>query len=149
MFPGIKALVSAFQLKKSWISEQDSMISIIDDDRSVREAVKSLIRSLGYEAVTFASAEEYLGADDAHVSECIITDVQMPGMTGIDLRDRLIADGYRRPIIFMSALSAEDAGANALRTASSRFLKKPFSDEGLIDCLDRALKDSAPNTRPS
>jgi FixJ family two-component response regulator len=125
------------------------MISIIDDDRSVREAVKSLIRSLGYEAVTFASAEEYLGADDAHVSECIITDVQMPGMTGIDLEDRLIADGYLRPIIFMSALSAEDAGANALRTASSRFLKKPFSDEGLIDCLDRALKDSAPNTRPS
>ena len=61
------------------------MISIIDDDRSVREAVKSLIRSLGYDAVTFASAEEYLGADGAHDSECIITDVQMPGMTGIDL----------------------------------------------------------------
>ena len=122
------------------------MISIIDDDRSVREAVKSLIRSLGYEAVTFASAGEYLGADDAHVSECIITDVQMPGMTGIDLQVRLIADGYRRPIIFMSALSAEDAGASALRTASSRFLKKPFSDERLIDCLDRALKDPASNS---
>ena len=117
------------------------MISIIDDDRSVREAVKSLIRSLGYEAVTFASAEEYLGADAAHDSECVITDVQMPGgMTGMDLQDRLIADGYRRPIIFMSALSAEDAGANALRTVSSRFLKKPFSDERLINCLDRALE---------
>ena len=87
------------------------MISIIDDDRSVREAVKSLIRSLGYEAVTFASAEEYLGADGAHDSECIITDVQMPGMTGMDLQDRLIADGYRKPIIFMP--SAEDAGAGA------------------------------------
>ena len=116
------------------------MISIIDDDRSVREAVKSLIRSLGYEAATFASAEEYLGADGAHDSECIITDVQMPGMTGIDLQDRLIADGYRRPIIFMSALSAEEAGADASRTSASRFLKKPFSDERLIDCLDRALK---------
>ena len=79
------------------------MISIIDDDRSVREAVKSLIRSLGYDAVTFASAEEYLGADGTHGSECIITDVQMPGMTGIALQDRLIADGYRRPIIFMSS----------------------------------------------
>jgi FixJ family two-component response regulator len=125
------------------------MISIIDDDRSVREAVKSLIRSLGYEAVTFASAEEYLGADGAHVSECIITDVQMPGMTGIDLQDRLIADGFRKPIILMSAQAAEDAGAGALRTASSRFLKKPFSDERLIDCLDQALKDPARNTRPS
>jgi FixJ family two-component response regulator len=125
------------------------MISIIDDDRSVREAVKSLIRSLGYEAVTFASAEEYLGADRVRDSECIITDIQMPGMTGIDLRDRLVADGYRRPIIFMSALPAEDAGASELRTATSRFLKKPFSDERLIDCLDWALKDPVPNTRPS
>jgi FixJ family two-component response regulator len=121
------------------------MISIIDDDRSVREAVKSLIRSLGYEAITFASAEEYLDAEGVHDSECVITDVQMPGMTGIDLQDRLIADGYRRPIIFMSALSAEDAGA----TAASRFLRKPFSDERLIDCLDRALKDPAPNSRQS
>ena len=136
MFPDIK-------LKKSWTSDQVSMISIIDDDRSVREAVKSLVRSLGYEAVTFASAEEYLGADRAHDSECVITDVRMPGMTGIDLQDRLIADGYRRPIIFMSALSAEDAGA----TAASRFLRKPFSDERLIDCLDQALKVSAPNSR--
>jgi FixJ family two-component response regulator len=125
------------------------MISIIDDDRSVREAVTSLIRSLGFEALTFASAEEYLGADGAHVSECIITDVQMPGMTGIDLQDRLIADGYRKPIIFMSALSAEDVGASALGTAAGRFLKKPFSDERLIDCLDRALKDPMPNSRPS
>ena len=125
------------------------MISIIDDDRSVREAVKSLIRSLGYDAVTFASAEEYLGADGTHGSECIITDVQMPGMTGIALQDRLIADGYRSPIIFMSALSAEDAGAEVLRTAASNFLKKPFSDERLIDCLDRALKDPVRNTRQS
>ena len=125
------------------------MISIIDDDRSVREAVKSLIRSLGYEAVTFASAEEYLGADSDRDSECIITDVQMPGMTRIDLQDRLIADGYRRPIILMSALSAEDAGADASTTAASRFLKKPFSDERLIDCLDRVLKDPVANTRES
>ena len=121
------------------------MISIIDDDRSVREAVESLIRSLGYEAVTFASAEEYLGSDRVHDTECVITDVQMPGMTGIDLQDRLIADGYRRPIIFISALSAEDAGAHALKISASRFLKKPFSDERLIDCLDRALRDPAPD----
>jgi FixJ family two-component response regulator len=123
------------------------VISIIDDDRSVREAVKSLVRSLGYEAVTFASAEEYLGASRDRDSECIITDVQMPGMTGIDLQDRLIADGYRRPIILMSALSAEDAGADASTTAASRFLKKPFSDERLIDCLDRVLKDPVQNAR--
>ena len=117
------------------------MISIIDDDRSVREAVESLIRSLGYQAVTFTSAEEYLGSDRINESECVITDIQMPGMTGLDLQDRLIADGYRRPIIFMSALAAEDVGDNALRTTASRFLKKPFSGERFIDCLDRALSD--------
>ena len=125
------------------------MISIIDDDRSVREAVECLIRSLGYQAVTFTSAEEYLGSDRIKESECVITDIQMPGMTGLDLQDRLIADGYRRPIIFMSALAAEDVGANALRTTTSRFLKKPFSGERFIDCLDRALRDPGSDPRQS
>ena len=125
------------------------MISIIDDDRSVREAVESLIRSLGYQAVTFTSAEEYLGSDRINESECVITDIQMPGMTGLDLQDRLIADGYRRPIIFMSALAAEYVGANALRTTASRFLKKPFSGERFIDCLDRALRDPGSDPRQS
>jgi FixJ family two-component response regulator len=125
------------------------MISIIDDDRSVRDAVESLIRSLGYQAVTFTSAEEYLGSDRINDSECVITDIQMPGMTGLDLQDRLIADGYRRPIIFMSALAAEDVGANAVRTTASRFLKKPFSDERLIDCLDWAFRDLGSDRRQS
>ena len=125
------------------------MISIIDDDRSVREAVECLIRSLGYQAVTFTSAEEYLGSDRINESECVITDIQMPGMTGLDLQDRLIADGYRRPIIFMSALAAEDVGDNALRTTASRFLKKPFSGERFIDCLDRALRDPGSDPRQS
>ena len=109
----------------------------------MRLSTASRTDRLGYEAVTFASAEEYLGSDRVHDTECVITNVQMPGMTGIDLQDRLIADGYRRPIIFISALSAEDAGAHALKTSASRFLKKPFSDERLIDCLDWALRDPA------
>lgn len=115
------------------------MISIIDDDRSIREAVRSLIRSLGYEAVAFSSAEEYLQSDRVAESECIITDLQMPGMTGIDLQHRLIDGGYRKPVILMSALSAEEAGPDAMEVTSYRFLRKPFSDERLIECLDRAL----------
>ena len=74
----------------------------------MRLSTASRTDRLGYETVTFASAEEYLGSDRVHDTECVITDVQMPGMTGIDLQDRLIADGYRRPISFISALSAED-----------------------------------------
>ena len=115
------------------------MIPIIDDDRSIREAVRSLIGSLGYEAVAFSSAEEYLRSDRVADSECIITDLQMPGMTGIDLRHRLIEGGYRKSVILMSALSAEDAGAHAMEAGSYQFLRKPFSDERLIECLDRAL----------
>jgi len=116
------------------------MISIIDDDRSVREAVKSLIKSLGYDAVTFASAEDYLGSDCVRESECLITDVQMPGMTGVDLRDRLLAEGYRKPIIFMSALSADEVAFRVREAGACGFLRKPFTDKRLIECLDRALK---------
>ncbi len=115
------------------------MISIIDDDYSVREAVKSLIRSIGYDAVTFASAEEYLGSESVHDFQCVITDLQMPGMTGIDLQEWLIADGYRKPIILMSALSKKDIDSPATKTAAFDFLRKPFSDERLIKCLDKAL----------
>ena len=117
-----------------------TMISIIDDDRSVRESVKSLVRSLGYDAATFASAEEYLASDCLRDSKCVITDLQMPGMTGVDLRDRLIADGYRKPIIFMSALPAEQVPLRATAAGAFGFMRKPFSDERLIQCLDKALK---------
>ena len=111
------------------------MISIIDDVRSIREAVRSLIRSLGHEAVAFSSAEEYLRSNRVADFECIITGLQMPRMTGIDLHQRLIEGGYIKPMILMSALSAEDAGAHAMEVASYRFLRKPFSDERLIECF--------------
>jgi FixJ family two-component response regulator len=114
------------------------MISIIDDDCSVREAVQSLVRSLGQEAETFSSAEEYLGSDRVAESECVITDLQMPGMTGTDLQRHLIEVGYCKPIILMSALSAEEAGCEA--NLLCRFLRKPFSDDRLIGCLDWALR---------
>jgi FixJ family two-component response regulator len=122
------------------------MISIVDDDRSVREALKSLVRSLGHDAVTFASAEDYLGSDCIRDSECLITDVQMPGMTGFDLRDRLIAEGYRKPIIFMSALWAEEVPLRVKGTGACGFLRKPFTDERLIECLDKALKSASART---
>jgi FixJ family two-component response regulator len=128
------------------------MISIIDDDRSVREAVRSLLRSLGHEAETFSSAEEYLQSDRVAESECVITDLQMPGMTGTDLQRHLIEVGYCRPIILMSALSAEEAHSAANETPSCRFLTKPFSADRLIECLDWALKDAyvkAPPTQPT
>lgn len=122
------------------------MISIIDDDSSVREATQSLIRSLGYAAQAFSSAEEYLQSDRVRDSACVITDLHMPGgMSGAELQDRLIADGYRIPMIFVTAYFEERARAQVMDAGAFGFLCKPFSDESLIECLDKAL--SARSTR--
>lgn len=115
------------------------MISIVDDDESVREATKGLVRSLGYGAVTFASAEEFLGSDRLRETSCLITDVQMPGIDGVELQKRLLADGHRVPIIFITAFPEQRIRDHVLARGAFGLLSKPFSDESLIGCLDRAL----------
>lgn len=115
------------------------MISIIDDDPSVREATRSLVRSLGYSAQAFSSAEEYLQSERVSDSACVITDLHMPGMSGADLQDRLIAEGHRIPMIFVTAYFEERARDRVMDAGAFGFLRKPFSDESLIECLDRAL----------
>ena len=116
------------------------VISVIYDDASVREATKGLIRSLGYHAVSFASAEEYLRSDCVSGSSCLITDLNMPGMSGADLQDRLIADGRCVPMIFITAYSDEKVRVRVLDAGAFGFLRKPFDDEHLIECLNKALK---------
>lgn len=115
------------------------MISIVDDDESVREATEFLVRSLGYSAETFASAEEYLQSGRADDSSCLITDLRMPGMSGADLQDLLIADGNRTPVIFISASLDEQVRARVLDAGAYGFLHKPFDEQSLIDCLNKAL----------
>ena len=115
------------------------VISIIDDDESVREATKSLVRSLGYSAAVFASAEEYLQSERLEDSSCLITDLHMPGMSGADLQDRLIADGRQIPMIFVTAYYEEKIRDRVLDAGAFGFLRKPFNDESLIECLDKAL----------
>jgi FixJ family two-component response regulator len=121
---------------------QVPVISIIDDDEAVREATKALIRSLGYSAVSFASAEEYLQSDRVQDSSCLITDLNMPGMSGADLQDRLIADGHQTPLIMMTAYPEESVRARVLQAGALGFLRKPFDDEHLIECLKKALNGS-------
>lgn len=118
------------------------MISIIDDDASVREATARLIRSLDYRAAMFSSAEEYLQSDQLRDSSCLITDLNMPGMNGTDLQDRLIAQGHRTPMIFMSAYFEEKVRDRVLDAGASGFLRKPFDEKSLIACLDKALAES-------
>jgi len=117
------------------------VISIVDDDESVREATKSLVRSLGYKALTFESAEEFLESAQMMATTCLITDVQMPGLSGVELQDRLIADGHNMPTIFVSAFPDERLERQVLRSGAIGYLRKPFKEDHLIDCIDAALKN--------
>ncbi len=94
---------------------------------------------MGYGAETFVSAEEYLRSNRVADTACLISDIQMPGMNGADLQDRLIADGYRMPIIFVTAFIDSKIFARVMKAGAFGFLTKPFSDESLIECLDKAL----------
>lgn len=116
------------------------VISIIDDDASIRVATNRLIRSLGYVAHTFASAEEFLAAPEANHTSCMIADVQMPGMSGIELQSHLLAQGRRMPIIFITAFPEESIRTRALAAGAVCFLTKPFDGPTLVRHLDAVLK---------
>jgi FixJ family two-component response regulator len=121
---------------------QAAVISIIDDDESVREATKNLVRSLGYTAAAFSSAEEYLQSPQLLNSACLITDLQMPGMSGADLQDRLAADGLGTPVIFMTAYFDERVEKRVMDAGAFGFLSKPIDEDCLVKCVDEALKRS-------
>jgi FixJ family two-component response regulator len=116
-----------------------TLISIVDDDESIRDATKGLVRSLGYQAMTFASAEEFLQSDSVDSTSCLITDVQMPGLSGIDLQSGLIARGVQMPTIFITAFPEEGTRLRAMKAGAVGYLGKPFSEESLLKCLDTAL----------
>jgi len=115
------------------------VISIVDDDEPVLESTKELVRSLGYIAATFSSAEEFLQSNRLDDTSCLIADVQMPGLGGLELQRRLIDAGYQMPIIFVTAFPEDRTRMRAMKAGAFGFLSKPFSDESLIGCLDRAL----------
>jgi FixJ family two-component response regulator len=114
--------------------------SIIDDDPSVRVATNRLVRSLGYAAHTFASADGFLQSPHVNDTACVIADVQMPGMSGIELQSHLIAQGCSVPMIFITAFPEESIRSRALKAGAVCFLSKPFDGTILIECIDIALK---------
>jgi FixJ family two-component response regulator len=119
------------------LSKAIPIISIVDDDEAVRDAIETLVRSLGYHASTFASADEFLKCEQVHDTLCVITDVQMPGLSGIDLQDRLIARGHRIPVIFITGHTEDSARARAMNAGALAFLTKPINQHHLIDHLRR------------
>jgi FixJ family two-component response regulator len=116
------------------------VISLIDDDASVRAATDNLLRSLGYTVYTFASAEQFLRSAHFNDTSCVIADVQMLGMSGVDLQARLLAQGHRVPFIFITAFPEETIRARALKAGAICFLTKPFDRLTLMKCLDTALE---------
>jgi Response regulator len=118
------------------------VIAIVDDDESVREALASLMNSLGYEAVSYSSAVEFMASAERGRTACIITDVNMPGMTGPQLHQRLVASGDRIPTIFVTAYPDEAARKNAAQAGVDCYLTKPFREDDLLECVRSALKRS-------
>jgi FixJ family two-component response regulator len=115
------------------------IVSIVDDDASVRTAMESLVRSLGFVAFAFESADDFLRSPRVDDSACLITDVQMPGMNGLELQDRLIAKGSRIPIIFMTAFPEQTIRSRAQAGGALACLEKPFRCGTMIELLRQAL----------
>jgi FixJ family two-component response regulator len=115
------------------------MISIVDDDESVRDALESLLKSVGYRAEVFASAQEFLRLGHHEDAKCLILDVRMPGLSGLELQRQLVASGSSIPIIFITAHGDEAARAQALAAGAVAFLRKPFTEEALLSAVQTAL----------
>jgi FixJ family two-component response regulator len=116
------------------------LVSVIDDDESVREGIAGLMTWLGHRVESFSTAVEFLASPELLESSCIIADVQMPQMTGIELHDRLRALGHNVPTILITAYPDDEAKARVLADGVFCYLKKPFDKDELIDCVRSALQ---------
>jgi FixJ family two-component response regulator len=116
-----------------------ALISVVDDNDGVRASLDGLVRSLGYRVATFSSAEDFLGSHAASDSRCVISDLQMPGMNGIDLTRAMGRTGSSTPVILISAFLNDPIRREAKAAGVHCFLSKPFDGDALVDCLDSAL----------
>jgi FixJ family two-component response regulator len=122
------------------MTNNQSIVMIVDDDDSIRKAVRRLMKSFGFAIETFASAEQFLDSDRLEKTSCLILDVHMPGMNGLELQERIAASSHGIPIIFITAFNDGRARAQALKAGAVGYLIKPFADEELLNCIHTALK---------
>ena len=118
------------------------LISIVDDDDALRNSLDDLLQSIGFRTQDFRSAEAFLSANHARDTACLILDVRMPGMSGIELQGQLVAASWRIPIIFITAHADVDARDRALAAGAVAFLYKPCREQEILDAIDVALKRS-------
>ena len=115
------------------------LVSVVDDDESVRESLPDLLRELGYSVRAFSSAEEFLASDCVAETGCLLLDIAMPGMSGLDLQQELTVRGQEIPIVFITALADETVRPRALEQGAVECLFKPFSDTALFEALNAAF----------
>lgn len=118
------------------------LISIVDDDDALRTSLDDLVRSIGFRTQGFPSSEAFLSSNQARDTACLILDVRMPGMNGLDLQRQIVAANWRIPIIFITSHADDDAQARALEAGAVDFLYKPFREQELLNAIDAALKHS-------
>jgi FixJ family two-component response regulator len=122
------------------VSESESVVFIVDDDISMREALSSLIRSIGLQVHTFASAQEFLDHPRPDAAACLVLDVRLPGLSGLDLQRELQRDDVRLPIIFITGHGDIPMSVRAMKAGAAEFLPKPFREEDLLDAIRLALE---------
>src|SRR6201987_172435 len=123
------------------------LISLVDDDESIRRTTTLLIQSFGFQAAAFESAETLLKSGQLQETSCLIVDVQMPGMDGLQLQRHLAALGYKIPIIFITAYDNKESRQQSMQAGAVAFLSKPFNDELLLETIHATLRDGEPSEK--
>jgi FixJ family two-component response regulator len=122
------------------MTETDAMVFVVDDDAPMRESLKNLIRSVGLRAELFASAQEFLRSKRPDVPSCLVLDVRLPGLSGLDLQRRTSEAGLEIPIIFITGHGDIPMTVRAMKAGAMEFLTKPFRDQDLLDAIQQALE---------
>jgi FixJ family two-component response regulator len=122
------------------VKDADAIVFVVDDDSSVREAIKSLIRLVGLRVETFGSAQEFLRSKRPDVPGCVVLDVELPGLSGLDLQRELAAHGIKLPIIFITGYGNIPMSVRAMKAGALEFLTKPFRDQDLLHAIQQALE---------
>lgn len=135
----VLSLARDYLLGKVDRKERPKVVAIVDDDELIRDSLDGLMKEAGLPALSFASAEEFLNSGEQERTACLIADIRMPGMSGLELQSRLNKEHFRIPIIFITAQGDEKMRMQALRAGAVEFLTKPFDDEALLDSVRAAL----------
>lgn len=126
---------------------QPPLIAVVEDESSVCKALARLLRSAGLSAETYSSGEEFLQAMPGHAPDCLLLDLQLPGLNGLAVQSQLRESGFKLPVVFITATEGVEAREQALQSGAAAWLRKPVDDQALLDSIKRALEDKSFSSR--